>query len=353
LPAWFENLVPEAGSALRSWICRAHNLRATDTPGLLRELGRDLPGAIEVSGEVDATDTDERAETIAVGRLRFSSLAGMQLKLSMLQSGARFVLPARGDVGRWLVKFPGRDYCELPEVETSTMAWARAAGLSVPDHRMLPIDSLQGLPAGLLDGLGDHAFAIERFDRRADGTRVHQEDFAQVFEIDPQLKYCNDGPRRTSYDGLARLVRDACGKQAQDEFIDRLAFVVAAGNGDAHLKNWAFQWGSEHRPRLSPCYDQVSTISWPSADGWGVQGGPRLALALGRKRRLAHLDIDRVRSFAHRANAPDGEARFLAALERIRGAWVTVVDGAPQRMRDALADHWSRVPLLRALGPLA
>jgi hypothetical protein len=42
----------------------------------------------------------------------------------------------------------------------------------------------------------------------------------------------------------------------------------------------------------------------------------------------------------------------MAALERARDAWPSVVDQAPQRMRSALASHWRQVPLLASVGEL-
>jgi serine/threonine-protein kinase HipA len=352
LPLWFENLLPEKDSALRQRICQQYGIRETDSAQLLLALGRDLPGAVQVTGDVDTIreEEEEIVSTAAPGKIRFS-LAGMQLKFSMLQSGERLALPARGETGRWIVKLPGSRFHELPEVEATTMAWARATGLPIPRNQVLPIEALYGIEPDLVElGFASrHVFAIERFDRTLDGSRIHQEDFAQALEIDPRHKYAEEGPRRTSYDGLARLVKDACGQEVQNDFVDRLAFIVASGNEDAHLKNWTFQWGKEKRPWLSPCYDLVMTISWPEF-GWQRAGGPRLALALGCTRRLAELHRDEIKRFSKRANAPDGEARFLAALEKARIAWLTVVDHAPQRMRNAIEEHWRRVPLLRNLG---
>ena len=46
LPAWFENLLPDAGSVLRRRICEQHGLRESDSAALLRALGHDLPGAV-------------------------------------------------------------------------------------------------------------------------------------------------------------------------------------------------------------------------------------------------------------------------------------------------------------------
>lgn len=349
LPTWFDNLLPEVGSALRHHICRQRGLRETDAPSMLLALGRDLPGAVEVRGESEPAELP-REEPVAPGRLRFS-LAGMQLKLSMLLEGDKFVLPARGETGRWIVKIAGERLPDLPQVEHCTMSWAAASGLSVPRHHVLGIETLQGVPSELI-GTPKLAFAVERFDRAADGSRVHQEDFAQALEIDAQAKYADKGPRRTSYDALARLVKDACGPQAQAEFIDRLAFVIASGNDDAHLKNWSFQWGFDHRPRLSPCYDLVSSISWTDF-GWdSPHGPPKLALAFGRSRRFDTLDPERLRIFAQRANAPDGEARMIAALERVRATWATIEAQCPDRMREAVRLHWSKVPVLRDLGGL-
>lgn len=348
LPAWFDNLLPDAGSPLRRWICGQLGLRETDSPGLLRALGRDLPGAVEVTGE--AAPPEDGSSPEAPGQLRFS-LAGLQLKLSMVRDGHRFTLPARDASGRWIVKIPSEDLVELPEVEQATMTWARAMGLPVPSHHLLDVEALKGLDPGLL-GTPRRAFAVERFDRRADGGRVHQEDLAQALEVRPEHRYEDTGPRRVSYDGLSRLVRDACGEDAQGEFLDRLAFIIASGNGDAHLKNWSLQWGVDGYPRLSPCYDQVCTVAWPARFGWEHPNGPALALAFGRCRAFAKLDRRVLTRFTERAEAPHAADRIFSALERARSTWPRVVEQAPARMRQALALHWRRVPLLRHVGEL-
>lgn len=340
VPVWFENVLPESDSVVRSWICKQHGISPRDSARLLQVLGRDLPGAVELTGDVEEMD-DASAGEVPYDKLRFS-LAGVQLKLSMLLDGDRFSLPARGQTGRWIIKIPGTQIPELSEVEAATMAWASASGLPTPRNHVLPIESIHGVDPDLL-GEPRRAFAIERFDRRADG-RVHQEDFAQALEIRPVHKY-GESTRAPTYDSLARLVRDACGVSGQEDFIRRVAFVVASGNGDAHLKNWSFQWGQDHRPWLSPCYDQVATIAWP-------QFHRRLALSFGKSRLFAELDRERLRWFAERAQAPDGQGLFLQALEQSRHAWPSVVDHAPMRLREAMAEHWQNVPLLRALGGL-
>jgi len=354
LPPWFENLLPELGSPLRKRICAHHDLGEYDGPALLGALGADLPGAVEVRGWVDPYPEDESDDGDADDpqsfgdRLHFS-VAGMQPKLSMNPtSDGRWILPAKNHFGSWYVKFAGAEFLELPAVEHVTMGWARAVGLDVPEHRLVQVEDFVGIDPSFL-GAVDVAFAIKRFDR-VEGARIHQEDFAQALEIRPHDKYGGPGRLAISYDSLARFVADACGEAGRDDFIQRVAFMVASGNDDAHLKNWSVQWLPERaRPRLSPCYDLVSTITWPHF-GWGKEAGPELALPFAGRKSLEDLDRQRLREFAGRANAPRAADLFDATLERARDSWAEHAEEAPDTMRRALAQHWERVPILRSMG---
>jgi len=304
---------------------------------------------VEVLGNSDEIE-DEDGPGVSPGALKVS-LAGMQIKLSMVLSDDRLAVPARSDRGDWIVKLPGTRYPDLPQVEAATLGWAKHVGHDVPDVMTPALESLVGLPVDLTRG-PPTVFAIRRFDRAADGTRVHQEDLAQVLEIEPEHKYGNTGPARTSYDGVGKLVLDACGSAQAEEYVRRLAFVVAAGNGDAHLKNWSFQWIEGHeRPRLSPCYDLVADICWPEF-GWESNGGPTLGLALGRCRELASLSTDALDCFAKRSGIQNAKAVFLDALDRARTSFREVGATFPERMRRELPTHWGAVPLLRGVGPL-
>ena len=129
LPAWFENLLPEADSALRQRLCAAHGVKERDAFNLLRAIGRDLSGAVEVHANEMTDAAPSEQQTLDAHKpdfpspeaLRFS-LAGMQLKLSMSMASERLVLPATGSAGQWIVKLPGHGYPELPDVERWTMS---------------------------------------------------------------------------------------------------------------------------------------------------------------------------------------------------------------------------------------
>src|SRR5690606_13027497 len=102
-----------------------------------------------------------------------------------------------------------------------------------------------------------HVLAVRRYDRD-DGHKIHQEDFAQVVNLAPKHKYDH-----VSYEQLIRLVDDILGGDGRDEMIRRLVFMIASGNGDAHLKNWSLVYRDQVHARLAPLYDQVATVAWP------------------------------------------------------------------------------------------
>ncbi len=360
LPAWFENLLPEQESALRFRLAKLHAVRETDSLGLLRALGPDLPGAVELAADDAWRREDERGEVgaevdrtmVREERRPFQfSLAGMQLKLSMSARGVRLALTAKSSDRHWIVKLAGRDFAELPEVEAATMAWAGASGIVVPANMVVSTADLEGLPEGWSEGSGT-AYAIKRFDRRENGTRVHHEDFCQALDVLPQHKYGDTGSRRVGHDGMLALVANAAGDTGAEELARRVGFVIASGNSDAHLKNWSFEWGAAERPAMSPAYDLVSTIAWRGPLGWGLPGGARLALSLGRVKRFTLLDDAALRRHADKAGLSWARDAIMEGIKRARDAWPSVAPQAPARMREALVEHWSRVPVLRGAGAL-
>lgn len=359
IPSWFENLLPERNSALRQRLCAVHGLRDSDSFRLLAAIGMDLSGAVEVSSPKPAgsqltLETGVEAETESAvndpplaARLRFS-LAGMQLKFSMSMANERLVLAAGGPQGQWIVKLPGNNYPLLPEIEATTMKWAAAAGFEVPEHFSVSTEQLDGIPPSWFEGV-PRAFAIKRFDRRDDGSKIHQEDLCQALEILPIHKYGEATPQSISLDGALRFVGDVAGESSAREMSRRIGFVIASGNGDAHLKNWSLLWGNAERPILSPCYDFVSTISWPDQHGWAVPGGPSISLGLGRERRFAHLDTGALSRHSALSHFPWAADEIMVGIEKARDSWASVESEAPSVMRDALAHHWKNVPILKSL----
>lgn len=269
LPPWFSNLLPEG--ALRRWIAQQAGVPRAREVELLGEIGGDLPGAVTVlplpadaapsaSGPPPEPGAAQRPQRSADERGRFS-LAGVQLKLSMVAAGDRLVVPLGGTLGDWIVKFPDATFPHLPVVEFATMELARHSGIDVPQTRLLARDELPDTPDALWAAGEVVAYAIRRFDRGPDCSLVHIEDFAQVSGAFPEDKYAG------SYEALAVMVHRGEDDVSLRELVRRLAFNVLVDNSDAHLKNWSLLYTDPRRPRLSPAYDLVSVAPYPTFGG--------------------------------------------------------------------------------------
>lgn len=322
LPPWFSNLLPEG--VQRGWVARQRGVSDQREMELLAEVGRDLPGAVMVlslpsdlvpSGR-DAPPglppAPERDRGDARGRF---SLAGVQLKLSMVTAGDRLVLPLGGQRGDWIVKFPDGNLPRLPVVEHATMELARRSGIDVPRIRLLSRDELPDTPDTVWGAGEGDAFAIERFDRTPERGLVHIEDFAQVRGSYADQKYAG------SYEKLTALVHRGDDDASLRELVRRLAFNVVVGNADAHLKNFSLRYLDPRRPVLSPAYDVVSVAPYPGYD-------EEMALSLAGTKdpdRSRPTDLDRL---GVRAGLPPGELGAVAetTIDAAVAAWPEVAE---------------------------
>lgn len=76
---------------------------------------------------------------------------------------------------------------------------------------------------------------VRRFDRGEDGARIHQEDFAQVFDIAPEERYAalSVDLGWVHYGSIGAVVHALCGEDDYREYMRRLVFMVLSGNADA------------------------------------------------------------------------------------------------------------------------
>ncbi len=318
-PSWFSHLLPQG--ALRRAITRALGVTedaATSADFTLYGfLGADLPGAVVLEPVADAPSRRSRRHDVAPVGERFpwrSSLAGMQLKMSVRKRERGVVLPVVGATGDTIAKFHSPDFKDLPRIEYATMSWARGAGVDTPEFELVDAAQIDGLPEDIPTGDGK-VYLIKRFDRD-DDARTHFEDFAQV--LDRPLDRIYETPTsKVRCELVAAVLAEHCPEDVRP-FVERLAFCVLAGNGDAHLKNWALRYPDGRRPRLSPAYDLVSTILYPKhlADPW-------LALSIGDELRFEELRVDSFEPIARACGLSFSEvaAWVRDATERTRAAW--------------------------------
>ncbi|HYH95431.1 type II toxin-antitoxin system HipA family toxin [Hyalangium sp.] len=340
LPPFFSNLLPEG--PLRELIAEREGIHKQREFFLIARLGEDLPGAVLITPATALNwDTTEPVEATAsqaepTDSLRFS-LAGVQLKFSMLRKDRGMTLPMGGKGGDWIVKLPDNRYDRVPENEFSMMSWARAAGIQVPEFRLERVADLEGLPAGIVLR-EDLAYAVRRFDRPEPGRRIHMEDMAQVLGLYSDEKY-----KKYNYETIAKVLLNVAGHDALQEFLRRLVFIVAIGNGDAHHKNWSLLYPDGVRAVLSPAYDFVSTIQYMPND--------TIALNLARSKRFEDFSLASFERLARKLDLGNADVlpTVKTAAEATLQSWseLRAELPIPEEFKRRIEEHWKKVPLLR------
>ena len=316
LPAFFANLLPE--EKLREAMERHHAeaVRPGNDFDLLAALGQDLPGAARVSPD-GGNAVSERALK-AAGKARFS-LAGVQMKLSVIKNTGKrggITLPVGNADGDYIAKFPSLNLTGLSENEFAMLALCEKLGMDVPERELVDREQFEGIPPEFNTQAKGRVLLVRRFDRSKTG-RVHIEDFAQVFGLQPRLKYTG-----ASSHNIADVLNRAASFEAAIEFVKRLALAAVTGNGDMHLKNWSVIYrGDGRKPELAPVYDVLSTIAYLPND--------ELALSLGGTKSFKALTQDRWRNFANRARLPEGAV--LNAVVETAAAIHDVWPNLPER----------------------
>lgn len=342
---FFSNLLPEGH--LRRYLAERAEVNPEREFYLLWALGQDLPGAITMAPadgeswptEVDDQDRDSHEDKDRENALRFS-LAGVQLKFSAISDASGgLTIPASGVGGSWIVKLPSREYEAVPENEFSMMKLASLIGMNVPVIDLVEVGAIENLPDGI-DRIGNYAFVIERFDRLSDGSRVHIEDFAQVYGV-----YAEDKYKKASMRNIAQVVAAEGNDADVKEFIRRLTFNMIIGNGDMHLKNWSLIYPDRRHVSLAPAYDFVATIPYITDDTSGLN--------ISRSKKFADFTVDELTHLAVNAAIPKKLALDTASetVALFHETWTREVKNLPMsnEVREAIEAHVKTVPIVQEL----
>lgn len=260
LERFLDNLLPE--SQVRGALERQYSLSPGDTFGLLKVVGRECAGAIQLTPVGHSPGTGYLRELTAAeanaivrdlptldppdGLTVGASLGGVQAKVLLSRIDGAWAWPADGAMSTHLIK---------PEPSADVVV----PGLVRHEEWAMRLAAHAGLPAAtvsLADFDGRLAIVVERYDRNQ-GVRTHQEDFAQALGIAARDKY------ESSVAGTGRLgeiaTRAAAESTDPDEFRRMLLRIVAfntiIGNGDAHSKNYSLHISPEATFSLAPIYD--------------------------------------------------------------------------------------------------
>lgn len=345
LPAFFQNLLPEG--PLRDRIAEMRGCSPDDHFELLAATGKDLPGDVHALpaeltraelSRLITQDNDALEMSVVTAPLDDAiSVSGVQAKLAVLrEEGGRFVartkLTDAQRVRHVIAKLPVAQYPRLPELEDLSLRLARAAGVSVVEAELAPLELLaveHGYDLGEVDQQTQF-LAVYRYDRDAATPtgRIHCEDFAQVLGVQPEAKYNGD------YLTVAAVMMAApsLGEPAVHELLRRILVNELLGNPDMHLKNIGLRYPGGLTPELPPAYDIVGYAAYGM-----VQKGRALRLLPpsrpGEKEALdpqAPLNPTVIRDFCTRLGLPEKPAwaTLRQCAAKAREAWPALIEQA-------------------------
>ena len=270
---FLEGLLPEG--VMRDAIASRLNVVATDTYGLLAEIGADCAGALiiipsEEPAPVTARSTQlealsERDIVALLANLRSAPLGigeGVRLSLGGVQE--KLLLTRRPD-GAWARPLHG-----APSTHILKPAIALYDGTVQNEAFCMRLAVVMGLRAarvevGVFEGVVQ-ALVVERYDRATEGdgtvTRIHQQDLCQARGILPEFKYeARGGP---SLAQVAETMATWVDAEALVKLLQATTFNVLIGNGDAHGKNFSLLHRSDGSLEMAPLYDLMSTAIYPA-----------------------------------------------------------------------------------------
>ena len=245
LHPFFDNLVAEGW--LRNAQARALGIAQENRFALLLAFGQDCAGAVSV---IDPEPTrnlflnpDDR-ESIAALTSR-ASLSGVQPKILAIKDSQGYRPAREGEISTYIAKFPSVQLPDIIELEWLTTLAAK---------KLLPEEPVVELEIASLRDIAAEALMIRRFDRTANGEKLHFEEFNQILGNRSEDKY------RGKYEDVTAFIRTSpvCTPVEAERLFRRILVCLLLGNTDAHLKNFAMfhQNGELH---LTPCYDLVAS----------------------------------------------------------------------------------------------
>ena len=346
---FIDGLLPEGES--RKSIARDVGVRADDTYGLIRELGRDCAGAVVIqpadepappapmTATAEALTSDDVARLVsnlrsaplgAGGRVRVS-LAGVQEKLLLTRMpDGSWGRPVDGTPSTHILKPELAAYPKTVENEAFCMRIAQNLDLAVAAVETTEIAKRK-------------LIAVERFDRTVspDGAveRIHQEDLCQATGVPPDTKYEEDGG--PSLQRIAGILQSVAAADSLERFLQAATLNVLIGNSDAHAKNFSLLHHASGAVTLTPLYDLMCTLHY---------GDNRLAMYIDRVQRTDRVTAEQIANEA----TSWGMSRELATttindiLDRVPAAMSAARKQTPRLPREIYATIQGQLSQLRS-----
>ncbi|MEX2365954.1 MAG: HipA domain-containing protein, partial [Pseudohongiellaceae bacterium] len=250
------------------------------------------------------------------------SISGVQQKLSLLLNPKTRTLDQTAEGGEYILKPSPEEYPNAAENEHAAMLASKVMGIDTAACSLVRFAD------------GELAYVTRRFDRQADGGKIHQEDLLQISGKHPDDKYA------MSYEQAGEFVHRATkGKLAViRDLFRRVMFSYVIGNNDLHFKNLSLQRLHDtpegYFDQLTPTYDVLFVQAFPES-----QHGQFLACDLftghdgevfvSQSQEYGFFTGHDFLELGHRYGLPE-KARRMAVLEQInkRDALLAVIESS-------------------------
>jgi len=282
-----------------------------------------------LAGEIgtEAGITDALKHLIAIGTSAGGARAKVVVALNRttgeLRSGQ---VPAAPGFEQWLLKFDGVGS------DPDLGATGNFGRIEYAYHLMAIAVGIEMMECRLLEEGGRAHFMTRRFDRQADGRKVHAQTLCAMSHLDFRQIGAHD------YAQLFLLLDQLdLGPDSRAEVFRRMTFNVASAICDDHTKNFAFLLPEGEGWRLSPAYD-VTHAHAPDSK-WTRQ---HLMAVNGRSVGIGRADVMEV---ADRFAVPGASDIVDQVLETV-GKWRNFADeaGVPEATTAHIAadiEMWS------------
>lgn len=155
-------------------------------------------------------------------------------------------VPVEDGFEPWLLKFDGVRGNRDKELE-DPQGYGR---IEYAYHRMAVAAGIHMEPCRLLEENGRAHFMTRRFDRTADGKRIHMQSLGAMAHFDYNLAGAH------GYEQAMLLMRQlGMGLDAVEQQLRRMIFNLVARNQDDHVKNIAYLMDKAGQWTLSPAFD--------------------------------------------------------------------------------------------------
>lgn len=222
----------------------------------------------------------------SAGGARAKALIAWNPKTNEVRSGQ---IKTNSDFEYWLIKFSGvsgnkdkedEDLADFGMIEYAYYLMAIDCGINMMPCRLLN------------DGKNRH-FMTKRFDRTAEGKKLHMQSLAAIGHFD------FNAAGTTSYEQCFTILNTLeLGHHEKLDMFRRMVFNVAACNCDDHVKNISFLMDKSGKWTLSPAYDVSFAYNpdgaWTSSHQMSING---------KRKNIAASDFDTCARIAGLKNA--------------------------------------------------